>query len=193
MFSSTLAIIKYNSNHLPLLGRRGIRIMTSIATNHKQLIIDLLDKNHIEYRALQHDETPTSEDSARARGEDLSIGGKALVIKYKESQEEDSGFGIFILSASRKLNNKSIKKELNGKNIRFATKEELATLTDGCVPGSVPPFGRPIINLDLFVDTSILENEKIAFNCGSLTHSIVMCRADYMKVSNPTKVFSFSK
>ena len=142
---------------------------------------------------MQHDETPTSEDSARARGEDLSIGGKALVLKYKESQEEDTGsFGIFILSASRKLNNKSIKKELNGKNIRFATKEELATLTDGLIPGSVPPFG-PIINLDLFVDTSILENEKIAYNCGSLTDSIVMSRTDYMKVCNPTKVFSFSK
>ena len=167
--------------------------MATAATNHKQLIIDLLDKNNIEYRALQHDETPTSEDSARARGEDLSIGGKALVLKYKESREEDTGFAIFILSASRKLHNKSIKKELNGKNIRFATKEELATLTDGLIPGTVPPFGRPIINLDLFVDTSILENEKIAFNCGSLTDSVVMCRADYMKVSNPTKVFSFSK
>jgi len=41
--------------------------MATAATNHKQLIIDLLDKNNIEYRALQHDETPTSEESARAQ------------------------------------------------------------------------------------------------------------------------------
>jgi len=84
--------------------------MTSTATNHKQLIIDLLDKNNIEYRAMQHDETPTSEDSARARGEDLSIGGKALVLKYKEPQEEDTGFAIFILSASRKLHKSQLRK-----------------------------------------------------------------------------------
>jgi len=35
-------------------------------------------------------------------------------------------------------------------------------MTSGLVPGSVPPFGRPIVDLDLFVDTSIAENEMIA-------------------------------
>ena len=69
----------------------------------------------------------------------------------------------------------------------------MAELTSGLVPGSVPPFGRPIVDLDLFVDTSIAENEMIAFNCGSLTDSIVMSRADYIGVAVPTKVFSFSK
>lgn len=172
-------------------------IRRNMATHHKQHIFDLLNSNGIKYKALQHDETPTSEDSARARGEDLSTGGKALVLKFRDvaQKEEDhtTGFAIFVLSASRKLHTKAIKKEFKIKNVRFATKEELAEFTDGLVPGSVPPFGRPIINLDLFVDTSVAENEKIAFNCGSLTNSVVMSAADYMKVAAPTKVFSFSK
>ena len=165
-----------------------------MATDHKQRIFDLLDSNKIKYKALQHEVTPTSEDSARVRGEDLSTGGKALVLKFREPQEDnDPGFAIFILSASRKLHTKSIKKEFKSKNVRFATADELSELTNGLVPGSVPPFGRPIIDLDLFVDTSITENDRIAFNCGSLTDSIVMSRADFLEVAAPTKVFSFSK
>ena len=168
--------------------------------HHKQQIFDLLDTTGIKYRSIQHEETPTSEDSARVRGEDLSTGGKALVLKFRvaTTQEENSiidadSYAIFVMSASRKLHTKLIRREFKSKNVRFATPEELSQLTNGLVPGSVPPFGRPIVDLDLFVDSSIVENEKIAFNCGSLTDSIVMDRADYMNVAAPNKVFAFSK
>ncbi|KAL9182661.1 hypothetical protein ACHAXT_013313 [Thalassiosira profunda] len=164
-----------------------------MATDHMQRIHALLRDANVPFKALQHEVTPTSEDSARARGEDLSTGGKALVLRLREAAEGDSGFALFVLSAARKLHTKSIKRECNAKNIRFATREELAELTGGLVPGSVPPFGRPIIDMDLFVDASIAENEKIAFNCGSLTESVVMSSGDYLGVAAPAKVFSFSK
>ena len=182
---------------------------TIATTDHKRRIVDLLDSNQIAYRLLHHEATPTSEDSARARGEDLSTGGKAIVLKLREretaaadgSNGADTGFALFVLSASRKLHTKSIKKELGSKKIRFATGDELAELTGGLVPGSVPPFGRPIVPaLDLFVDTSIGSSadggdggRKIAFNCGSLTSSIVMDAADYLRVAEPARIFSFSK
>lgn len=164
------------------------------ATPHQQQIYNLLTSNSIEYKSLHHEVTPTSEDSARVRGEDLSTGGKALVLKYSEESEVSSAsFALFVLSAARKLNNKAIKKEFKSKNVRFATAEELAALTSGLKPGSVPPFGRPIIDLDLYVDCSIEENSVIAFNCGSLTDSVVMSVDNYLKIAAPTKIFSFSK
>ncbi|EJK52061.1 hypothetical protein THAOC_28709, partial [Thalassiosira oceanica] len=87
----------------------------------------------------------TSEDSARVRGEDLSTGGKAIVLKLREASDGDAGFALFVLSASRKLHAKSIRRELGTRGVRFATADELAELTGGLVPGSVPPFGRPIL------------------------------------------------
>jgi hypothetical protein len=72
-----------------------------MATNHKQLIFDLLNNNGVEYKVLQHAKTPTLEDSARVRCEDLSTGGKALVLNFPEAQESDTGFTIFVMSASR--------------------------------------------------------------------------------------------
>jgi prolyl-tRNA editing enzyme YbaK/EbsC (Cys-tRNA(Pro) deacylase) len=152
-----------------------------------------LDEHGIVYTSLHHDETPTSEDSARVRGVDLSTGGKALMLKIGDN---DTGtFGLFVMSASRKLNSKAVKKEFRAtKGVRFATRDELAEKTGGLVPGAVPPFGRPILlDLDLYVDTSITENERIAFNAGSLTESVIMDVQDYLKVASPQKIFSFSK
>jgi len=149
-----------------------------------QKIKDFLKNNNIDFKEIHHEPTLTSEDSAKARGEDIKIGGKALVLKI------DNNFKILVLSAAKKLNSNLVKKYFNAKNVRFADRNELIELT-GLVPGSVPPFGNPIIDLELYVDNSIIENEKIAFNAGSLTDSIVMSVKDYIKISNP-KIFDFS-
>jgi prolyl-tRNA editing enzyme YbaK/EbsC (Cys-tRNA(Pro) deacylase) len=99
-------------------------------------------------------------------------------------------FKLFVLSASRKISSSKIKDYFHVKRTRFATPEELLKIT-GLVPGSVPPFGNPITGLELYVDPSIIKNERIAFNAGSLTDSIVMKVKDYEKLVSPV-VFDFS-
>jgi len=138
----------------------------------------------VAFREVHHEPTRTSEDSARARGEDLRVGGKALVIKV------DAVFRLFVLSAERKLDSTAVKQRFAARKTRFATPEELAELT-GLAPGSVPPFGQPILPFPLFVDPSIFENERIAFNAGSLTDSIVMAVDDYRRLAG-AEVFRFS-
>ncbi len=143
-----------------------------------------LNSKSISFKEINHSETKTSEESAIARGEKLDIGGKALVVKVNDE------FGIFVLSAAKRLNSLAIKKYFKTKKMRFASTEELYKLTE-LKPGSVPPFGKPIIELKLYVDNSILDNTKIAFNAGSLTDSIIMDTNDYIKLSNPV-IFDFS-
>jgi prolyl-tRNA editing enzyme YbaK/EbsC (Cys-tRNA(Pro) deacylase) len=143
-----------------------------------------LDEAGVAYRAVHHEPTRTSEESAKARGEDVRIGGKALFVKIGDD------FRLFVLSAALKLDSSAIKVRFGVKKIRFATSQELSDLT-GLVPGSVPPFGRPILPFDLYVDESILNNKRIAFNAGSLTDSIIMQTADYLRIASAT-VFSFS-
>ncbi len=148
-------------------------------------IKSLLDGNGITYREVRHAPTRTSEESAKARGEDMAIGGKALVILV------DGAFRLFVLSAARKLDSRRVKDRFHVNYSRFATPEELMELT-GLVPGSVPPFGRPILPFDLYLDESILENDRVAFNAGLLTVSIIMAREDYTKLVGP-EVFRFSR
>ncbi|MCY2966906.1 MAG: hypothetical protein NT069_25285 [Planctomycetota bacterium] len=132
-----------------------------------------------------HAPTYTSEESAAARGEALNTGGKALLLRC------DRTFGLFVLPADRKLDSAAIRKTIACKKLRFATPEELKEQT-GLVPGCVPPFGEPILPYALHVDSAILENDKIAFNAGSLTDSIIMQVADYLRVAQPVRTFEFS-
>jgi prolyl-tRNA editing enzyme YbaK/EbsC (Cys-tRNA(Pro) deacylase) len=148
-----------------------------------QAICAMLDREQVVYRTLHHEPTRTSEESARVRGEDVRVGGKALLIKTGEV------FRLFVLSAAVKLDSSAVKQQFGVKRMRFASADELGELT-GLVPGSVPPFGEPILPLELYVDESIRENERIAFNAGSLTDSVIMSVEDYLRVAKPV-VFRF--
>jgi prolyl-tRNA editing enzyme YbaK/EbsC (Cys-tRNA(Pro) deacylase) len=147
-------------------------------------IVSLLKEHDVSFRELHHEPTRTSEESARIRGEALKNGGKAILLKV------DTSFALFVLSGAARLESSLVKKHFKVKRLRFATKDELLEQT-GLVPGAVPPFGRPIFDMDLFVDNSIIENDRIAFNAGSLTDSIIMAVHDYMGIAKPT-VFPFS-
>ena len=149
------------------------------------LIKNLLASHQaIQFREVHHQPTYTYEESARARGEDISIGGKAILMKVEDE------YKLFVLSAAKKIDSQKIKSRFGARRLRFATTDELQQLT-GLVLGSVPPFGRPVLPFDLYVDVSIVANEKIAFNAGSPTISIVMNCRDYMSIAVP-EVFQFS-
>ncbi len=154
-----------------------------------ETIIDLLASANINYTGKHHDPTFTSEESAKTRGEDLSSGAKAIVYKI------ESEFYLFVMAANEKIDTKKVKAYFRSlgqraKKTRFASKQELLDLT-GLVPGSVPPFGQPVLPFQLFVDPSLLKNDKISFNAGSLTYSITLSLLDYTKISN-CDVFPFT-
>ena len=146
----------------------------------------LLDEKHAVYRVVDHLPTRTSEESAAARGEPLDVGAKALLLKT------DDVFRLFILCADLGLDSGAIRKQLGVKKTRFATPEELLELT-GLVPGSVPPFGEPVLPFELYADDQIgVRHDRVAFNAGSLTTSIILSAVDWQRIANPQR-FTFAK
>ena len=139
-------------------------------------IIETLDRLGVEYTLEHHEPTYTSEDSSRIRGTSMEMGAKALIVKVGKV------FRLFVMSASLRLDTQKIKAHFSEKKIRFATPEEMMELT-GLVPGSVPPFGEPILPFSLHIDPSILEQEMVSFNVGSLTDSITMRCEDWQKAT----------
>jgi Ala-tRNA(Pro) deacylase len=137
-----------------------------------------LSERGIAFREVTHPPTLTSEDSARERGEPLEIGGKALLLKL------DGDFALFVLSAARILDNAAIRSALGARKSRFASRDELWAAT-GLVPGSVPPFGEPILPFQLYADPSILLQPRIAFNAGLLTRSCVLDIDDWIAIARP--------
>lgn len=149
-------------------------------------IRELLASRGVVFREVHHEPTLTSEQSALARGEELRTGGKALLLKG-----DDEEYRLFVLPADRKIDSAVLRKRLGFKRLRFANADELKRLT-GLVSGAVPPFGRPILPFDLYLDQAIRANERIAFNAGSLTDSIIMSVTDYLRIAGPQDCFAFS-
>jgi len=146
----------------------------------------LLADHDIAFQEKQHAPTFTSEESAAARGEPLGVGAKALLLKT------DDTLRLFVLCADRKLDSGAVKRHLKAKRIRFASAEELQELT-GLVPGAVPPFGLPILPFELFADIEIgVRHDRVAFNAGSLTDSIILSAADWERIAQPAR-FAFAK
>ena len=73
----------------------------------------------IQFREAHHAPTFTSEESAKARGEDLRVGGKALLMKVGDV------FRLFVLSAHLKADSAAIRDKFGVKRIRFASADEL--------------------------------------------------------------------
>ena len=143
-----------------------------------------LAEHDVRFRELHHEPTYTSEDSARVRGEDIRIGAKALLLKVGDD------FRLFVLSAALRVDSLAVRSHFGVRKTRFATADELRALT-GLVPGSVPPFGAPILPFELYADPSVFDNERMAFNAGSLTDSIFLRTEDYRRIAEPT-VFRFA-
>ena len=142
----------------------------------------LLNDAGASYREIMHAPTSTSQESATARGEPLGVGAKALLLRV------DDTFQLFVLAADRKLDSKQVKRHFGAKSVRFATAEELRAQT-GLLPGSVPPFGQPILPVALFADPDVgVRYGRVAFNAGSLTVSIVMSAADWQAIARPERI-----
>jgi len=142
-----------------------------------QRIKEFLDQHAISYIVKEHAPTTTSEESAKARGESIKIGAKALLLKM------DSEFILAILPADRQLDTGKFKKIMKSKNLRFANADELTRLT-GCPKGAVPPFGF-LFGLNMIVDEALFEEEYMAFNAGSLEISIKTKTEDYRMIVKP--------
>src|SRR5215472_11561662 len=143
-----------------------------------------LHERGVSFGLLEHAPVFTSEEAARVRGTPIEAGAKALVLRA-----EDQTVHV-VLPGNRRVDNAQLRAILGTRTLRFATPEELLTLT-GCTPGAVPPFGN-LFGLPVFVDEELAQRDEIAFNAGSNSVSIVMRCADFLRLSE-ARVHRLSK
>jgi prolyl-tRNA editing enzyme YbaK/EbsC (Cys-tRNA(Pro) deacylase) len=148
-----------------------------------QQIIDLLKEHDYWYEAFDHEPVRTSEEAAKLRdGYTLQQGAKAIIARVK-IPNEGKKFVMLVMPANQKFDSSKVKRLLSSKDIRFATEDEVETITNGVKPGGVPPFGN-LFGLQVVSDTTLYGNEKIVFNAGRTT-SIAMKSEDYKTLVQP--------
>ena len=148
--------------------------------NPYQRIISLLEDNSVDYTELDHDPVYTSEEAAKVRGMSLNEGAKSLLLKTKDK------FVLVVLSGSKKLDSKKLKKTVGVRDVRFATPADVKEIM-GCIVGACYPFGS-VAGLATYLDQSLLAQAKISFNPGLHHKSIKIKLEDYLKVEKPVEV-----
>jgi len=138
-------------------------------------IKESLESHSVDFEVMNHEPVYTSEEAARVRGTPLKEGAKAMVMKANKKPV------LVVLAADRRIDNKRFKKQYKVKDLRMASPEEVEELT-GLKIGSIPPFGN-ILGLPTYVDRSLLENQRISFNAGMHTRSIIMLLRDYLETA----------
>lgn len=153
--------------------------------NIRNEIIRLIKHQEFEFQHMVHEATPTSEDSARVRGTLIEEGIKALILRGKSSKKN---YQINIPS-HLKLDMKAVS-EAVGEKCEFEAPEVIKERF-GLIVGGVPPFGN-LLNIDTFFDERVIQSEKVAFNCGMQTESIIMRAKDLIQLVQP-KIQRFAK
>ena len=144
-----------------------------------QAIRQLLVANRVSFEEIAHRPVFTAREAAEARGCPTEIGAKSIVLKT------DDVFRLFVLSGASSLRSRLIRKQLGVRRTRFATAEELLRIA-GVEPGAVPPFGEPVLPLEIYADPGLLRHERIAFTPGVHTASIMMRSQDWKVIARPT-------
>jgi len=150
--------------------------------NNVSKIKALLEKNNCWFEMFEHQPVRTSEEAAKLRPDySLSQGAKAMIVKAKNKGKIE--FVMVVVPGDRRFDSKKVKKLLSIKDLSFASEEEVKEITGGVEPGGVPPFGN-LFNLEIYVDKTLFDNEKIIFNAGDRRVSIAMKAEDYKKLIN---------
>jgi Ala-tRNA(Pro) deacylase len=140
----------------------------------------LLGKEKISYKEMDHEPVFTSAQAAKIRGTNESDGAKALVLMA------DKNPVMLVLPGNRKINFRKFKKLMKVRDLKMATPKEVIEVTK--VPiGAVHPWGS-LFGLKTFVDPKLGENGTIVFNAGVHDKSIQLSWEDYLRLEKAEQV-----
>lgn len=146
---------------------------------------EFLDENNIRYITVSHSPAYTAQEiaaKAHLPGKEIA---KTVLVKI------DGKLTMAVLPGSFKINFENLKKVVGSDNVRLADEHEFVDKFPDCEVGALPPFGN-LYGVDVFVASSLAEDEEIAFNACSHSQLIKMSYSDFEKLVKPIRLdFAF--
>lgn len=161
--------------------------MNDMSQAECEKIKELLQSAGASFEEIEHEAVRTSAEAAAVRGQKLSQGVKALLVKFKRKGKEF--FAIVDLPADKKADWKKAKKVLQASEVKLASEAEVLEQT-GCEPGGVAPLGHKN-KLPILVDPAVFAEEVVEFNAGLKTKSIRIASGELRKTLEKVGVAYF--
>ncbi len=143
-----------------------------------QEIRSYLNANCIRYVRIIHSPAYTAQEiaaSAHVPGRELA---KTVMVKI------DDAMAMAVLPAPRQVDTEALAELAGASDVTLATEEEFTDIFAGCEVGAMPPFGH-LYDLPVYVDSTLAQDEEIAFNAGSHAELIRMRYLDFLRLVQP--------
>ena len=142
---------------------------------------DFLDKHHIKYVAISHSLAYTAQEIAESAHIPAKELAKTVIVKL------DGKMGMVVLPANVKVDLEALKSITGVSDVSLASETEFKDQFPGCEIGAMPPFGN-LYDMDVFVEKSLEEDEKIAFNAGNHSELIQLAFKDFKALVKPNVI-----
>jgi Ala-tRNA(Pro) deacylase len=150
-----------------MAGKQGIDAVTGF-----------LDSSGVSYEVLEHQETFTAREEAKASGVSPDDEAKCVLLKVGDD------YCVAVIPASEQLDLHKVR-EIVGDTARLATEREMASEYDQFDVGALPPFGPMLSARELF-DRRLLDHDRIVGSGGDHRHSIRIDPNALVQVASPT-------
>jgi Ala-tRNA(Pro) deacylase len=144
-------------------------------------IQELLDRSGVAYTHTVHPLAYTAREVAAA--EHLPAQEVAKVVVFLA----ENGYRMVVLPANKVVDFPELRAMLGVSHARLATEKELSQLFPDCDLGAMPPFGN-LYGMPVYLDSSLLSDEQIAFNAGTHRDVVHVRLIDLRQMVNPEVV-----
>lgn len=148
-------------------------------------LTEFLDKNNVKYVTITHSTAYTAQEiahSAHVPGEELA---KTVIVKL------DAKMVMAVMPAPARVDLDRLRELTGASKAELARESEFRELFPDCDIGAEPPFGN-LYDMNVYVDSSLTEDENIAFNAGSHTELMQLAYRDFENLVKPT-VMDFTR
>ncbi len=146
-----------------------------------QKLLAFLDDNQVKYTHHSHPTAYTAREVASVEHVPAHKIAKTVVFF------SENGYGMAVLPGDSMLDLHGLQALLRVSRLRLATESELNDLFPDCELGAMAPFGN-LSGLPVFVDSSLADEETIAFNAGTHRDVLHMRFEDYQRLVQPSIV-----
>ncbi len=142
---------------------------------------EFLDSKNVKYVTMSHSLAFTAQEIAAAAhipGNELA---KTVMVKL------DGRMAMAVLPASHRVDLDLLKHSAGVDQADLASERDFKNLFPECEVGAMPPFGN-LYDMDVFVSSSLADDDLIAFNAGSHTELMQLAYRDFVGLVEPQVV-----
>lgn len=147
----------------------------------REKLEEFLRTNEVPFEVHHHPRVFTAQEVAAVEHVPGRMLAKVVIVKA------DDRMLMTVVPAPRRVHLDKVKDAVGANDVRLATEDEFDPLFPDCETGTMPPFGN-LYDVDVYVDSSLADQEHIMFEAGTHTDTMRMNYADFERLVGPKTV-----